>query len=636
MSSEFERSATWTGSHHAVKFYDNEPELYDLVGSFLADGVSAGEPAVIIATAVHREAIASRLRDRGIADDDPRVMYLDAGRTLHQFMNGDMPDEQRFREIVGAQLTEMTNRYGGPLRAYGEMVDVLWGQNNAEAALRVEELWNDLSNVCPFALLCAYRMGNFLKESDTFLLDEVCRRHEHVLPVPATDGRELVLLQQRANALEAEVLRCKELEVALRDALSARRRAEGELKGFVEQHAFLLEATTVLTSSLDYETRLRDLAELVVPRLADWCAVDIASDDAHDALRITHNDPASLDREALSAAVACALHNGTLVQEASWMVVPMKVGPRILGAISLGRETGNLHRSPGDVSLIVELARRAAIAIDNARLYRMAQEANRTKDEFLATLSHELRTPLTAILGWANMLNLGGLTEDLMRTATETIERSARTQATIIDDLLDLSRAVTGKFSLRQESIDVMTVVDGAVQTLRLAAEARQVKVHVTSSLDRLTVTGDTTRLQQIVWNLLSNAVKFSEAGGVVDIEIGRHHAQARIVVRDRGRGIAPEFLPHVFEPFRQASSNGSRDHGGLGLGLAIVKYLTELHGGTVLATSAGEGAGATFSVSLPLAVLPQRAAGTTGQMSQAGQGGQAGQAANESTVSAP
>jgi CheY-like chemotaxis protein len=234
---------------------------------------------------------------------------------------------------------------------------------------------------------------------------------------------------------------------------------------------------------------------------------------------------------------------------------------------------------------------------------RLAQEASRMKDQFLATLSHELRTPLTAILGWSRMLTLGGLDADTMRTACGTIERAAKTQAALIDDLLDLSKVVTGKLSLRYEPVELTSVIESALETVRLAADAKAIRLDVAPLTERAVVTGDPTRMQQIIWNLLSNAIKFSDSGGSVLLALERRNDVARIIVRDEGRGIAAGFLPHVFDPFRQADGAITREHGGLGLGLAIVKYLAELHGGSVSATSAGEGHGSTFVVTLPLAI---------------------------------
>jgi signal transduction histidine kinase/ActR/RegA family two-component response regulator len=233
-----------------------------------------------------------------------------------------------------------------------------------------------------------------------------------------------------------------------------------------------------------------------------------------------------------------------------------------------------------------------------------AEEANRIKDEFLATLSHELRTPLTAILGWLSMLRAGRLDQETTERALETVERNARSQAQLIEDLVDVSRIAGGKLNLDVKPIDLMPVIAAAVDVVRPAANARGVQIEVSSEGSIKPVYGDPARLQQIVWNLLSNAVKFTPRDGRVYISLRRSESSAELVVRDTGMGISADFLPRVFERFRQAESSVSRSHRGLGLGLAIVRHLTELHGGTVTAESPGEGLGATFTIKLPLAAM--------------------------------
>jgi CheY-like chemotaxis protein len=225
------------------------------------------------------------------------------------------------------------------------------------------------------------------------------------------------------------------------------------------------------------------------------------------------------------------------------------------------------------------------------------------KDEFLATVSHELRTPLNAVLGWARMLNTGAVSYDQRQHALEAIERSAHLQAHLIEDLLDVSRIITGKVRLDVRPLELCVVVEAALDAVRPAAEARGVRLH--KILDPLPapVTGDGARLQQVVWNLLSNAIKFTNRGGRVEVTVRRVNSHVEIVVADTGAGISADFLPHVFERFRQADGTRARPHGGLGIGLAIVRHLVELHGGTVHAFSAGEGQGSTFTVQLPLTV---------------------------------
>ncbi len=251
------------------------------------------------------------------------------------------------------------------------------------------------------------------------------------------------------------------------------------------------------------------------------------------------------------------------------------------------------------------VARRAATAIERARLYREAQSANRLKDEFVATLSHELRTPLNALIGWTDLLRSGRLAPERQREAIEAIHRTAGAQAQLTNDLVDISRAVSGKFQLSPREVAVDELVHAAVDTFRLAAEAKGLRLacHVADDLPHLVADPD--RLRQVVYNLVGNAVKFTATGGV-DVDVRAAGDWLELTVRDTGIGIRPAFLPHVFDRFRQADGSTTREFGGLGLGLSIVRVLVELHGGTVTAESAGEGHGATFVVRLPFRPVPR------------------------------
>jgi signal transduction histidine kinase len=392
--------------------------------------------------------------------------------------------------------------------------------------------------------------------------------------------------------------------------------------------------------STDYATTLRTVTALAVPRVADWCMVQVRDNDGsihllayshvnaakgkwlYDVDRLFPADPTA---EGGVAAVIrrgkpellTEIHDADLQRWAqgpehldmlrrigirSRMIVPMRASDRMFGAITLGTSEPSRALAADDVALAEQLARVAALAIDNARLDAEAQEASRVKDEFLAMLSHELRTPLNAILGWSRMLRIGPSDPERHERGLIIIERNARVQARLIDDLLDVSRIVTGKLSLDIRSVDMPSVVEAAIDVMRPAATSKGIRVH--ANLDRLLrpYPGDPHRLQQIAWNLVSNAVKFTPKGGEVSVELQRVGSQLELRVGDNGAGITADLLPFVFDRFRQADASTTKMHAGMGLGLSLVKALVELHGGTARAESPGPGRGATFTVTLPLA----------------------------------
>jgi PAS domain S-box-containing protein len=282
---------------------------------------------------------------------------------------------------------------------------------------------------------------------------------------------------------------------------------------------------------------------------------------------------------------------------------------RVLGCFQVHDKRGGRPFDGEDVVLLEALAASAAIALENARLLGEREEADRAKDQFLATLSHELRTPLTAILGWTRMLRSGRLDASAQTTALETIERNTRLQTQLIEDLLDVSRIISGKLQLDRQPVEPAAVIEAAVQSLASEASAKGVSVRLVLPSAGGLVEGDPRRLQQVVLNLLSNAIKFTPAEGRIDVILEHAGDRAHLVVKDTGQGIAPEVLPHIFDPFRQADGTHTKQHGGLGLGLAIVRHLVALHGGTVRAESEGRGLGATFVVELPLAASVEREA---------------------------
>jgi signal transduction histidine kinase len=448
-----------------------------------------------------------------------------------------------------------------------------------------------------------------------------------VVDVGCADGSHVTLMEYAAPLFDADGTVRGAIGIFV--DISERRRVE------IEQR-FLATAGTILSSSLDYETTLKALARLAVPTFGDYCVVDVLREDGTFArVDIVVDDPNRREvaerllrypptLQVAGPAIRAIRTGEPFVENASspekarrsaqsgehlellrrwavraFMMVPLRSRGRSIGLFSCGSFGGRRY-GERDLALAKDVAARAALALDNAILYRNAQEANRLKEDFLATLSHELRTPLNALLGWTHILKMPSVDEATRRRALESIERNARAQSVLINDLLDVSRVISGKLRIEQRPVDVPSIVLAAIDAVRPAVRAREIDLNV--SLGSLTreVWGDADRLQQVMWNILSNAVKFTPPSGRIEVSVEESASSAQITVADNGVGIDSAFLPHVFERFRQGDSSTTRMQSGLGLGLAIVRHLVDLHGGSVTVASEGPGKGSTFIVTLP------------------------------------
>jgi len=397
---------------------------------------------------------------------------------------------------------------------------------------------------------------------------------------------------------------------------------------------FLAELSERL-SSLDHEKNLETLAALTVPHLADWCVVDLLDDDGElRRLAVVHADPdkvafareystkyglrrdhpagayqvlrtgrsilhARVDDQALRAAARDPEHLAIMqsLGVRSIMAVPLTAGSSTFGVMSFALGEGERTYDHDDLAFAEDLARRASLGIENARLYRQAQESNHSKDEFLAALSHELRTPLNAIMGWTSILRD---TPAQLQRGLDVIHRNARVQARLVEDLLDASRIASGKMSLDLANTPLVPIIQAAIETIGPSASDAGVAVDFDHAGLAPHVWGDSSRLQQVFWNVLSNAVKFTTPGGHVRISLHCTADQAVVTVSDTGIGIRAEVLPSIFDRFKQADASTTRRYQGLGLGLTLARQLVEMHGGGITAASGGEGAGSTFAVTLP------------------------------------
>ncbi len=544
--------------------------------------------------------------------------------------------EESYRELI-----ENANDIIYTLDLSGKMISV----NEAAASITgystAELLKMDLAQLLtPEALAASERMLQRKVEGEP--------RTNYELEIRSKDGRPITLeVNSRLINRNGQVVG---VHGVARD-ISARRRAEDALRQ-ADQRA-LIEYERLLERIARLAQALGTARELVAiyRALQEFCVVSVPCDgffvslcDAKREFRTAcygWGDHAELDVSALppmpitsAGPNSRAMLTGQIIITDDYMNAPRVVAPVIVGPDNgrrpqsslaapmavMGRIIGTIEvqsYQPGayresHVTAMRMAANLTAVAIENVRLLEQesnaraaAEDSNRLKDEFLATVSHELRTPLTAILGWARMLETGDLDQETRVRAIETIRRNARSQADIIDDILDVSRIITGHLYFDLAPVDLKPIIDAAINVVRPTTEAKGIEILLDCKSEPILVSGDGNRLQQVVWNLLSNAVKFTSAGGHVRVTLSRSGGFAEIKVQDSGSGISSDFLPFIFDRFRQADSSTTREHGGLGLGLAIARHLVEIHGGTIQAESGGREQGATFTVRLPLTSSP-------------------------------
>jgi PAS domain S-box-containing protein len=447
----------------------------------------------------------------------------------------------------------------------------------------------------------ASRSGRAFEMKDLDLAQDLARR-----AALAIDNARLYqdeqLARQRAESAAVRIARLQEVTAALSVATTPERVAEVILREGMQAFDSVAGSVYLRGSS---SLALVDATGYPDEYLESFSEIPL-DDSLPLSEAVSRGEPVFLLDEAELYGDHPALQEASGRKRRSFAAIPLMLGDHALGMIGLSYQ-GIFEPSAEDRQFAVALARQCAQAMDRARLHEAereareaAESANRAKDDFLATLSHEMRTPLTATLGWARMLSTSGVDAETQETAIAAIYRSSQAQARIVDDLLDVSRIITGKMRLELGPTDLESTVESAVEAVRGAAEAKQIEI-VVEIEPHVTVNGDADRLRQVVWNLLSNAIKFTEESGRVEVRLSRRPEGAMIEVTDTGIGIDGSFLPHIFDRFRQADSSTARLYGGLGLGLSIVKHLVEMHGGTVTAESDGAGMGATFRILIPL-----------------------------------
>jgi PAS domain S-box-containing protein len=604
------------GASHVVQFYENEHFLAAAVADFLAEGFRAGNPVVVIATAEHREVFTSRLRSKGIdasrATRTGQLQMLDARETLDRFMSGPNPDSALFNEVIGGLLGKtVEGKSKTEIRAYGEMVDLLWKDGNTDGAVRLEELWNDLAASYSFKLLCAYAMGNFYKEAHAGHFQEICRQHGQVFPTERiTDASEeaklleIALLQQRARALENEIGHRTELEERLRESLRARRqaeesvrRSEEELKDFLENaaegiHWVAADGILIWANRAEMDLLGYTADEYIGHHIAEFHAdLPVVEDILH---RLRRNETL----KNFEARLRCK--DGSIRHVAINSNVLWRNG-KFVHTRCFTRDITDQKRAAAEREKLLERERAARLE---------AEAANRTKSDFLAVMSHELRTPLNAIGGHVQLIEMGvhGPVTEAQREALVRVSRSQRHLLSLINDVLNLVRVENGHVEYQISDVDVATVVRDVTSMVEPLAAANQLSLDVVAPAHEeespLVVKADRDKVHQIVLNLLTNAIKFTQPGGRITVyaaPLPESPESACIQVRDNGAGIPTNKLENIFEPFVQLAARPTSGQEGLGLGLAISRDLARgMHGELKAASNVGEGS--TFTLSLPRA----------------------------------
>jgi PAS domain S-box-containing protein len=566
-------------SAHFVQFYESDEFLTESVSGFIGAALSDEQCGLIIGTPEHRAAIERKLVACGVdiagAGAERRFIELDAQEVMSRFMVDGKPDARRFNQVVGRLIAKLA-RSGRRIHAFGEMVALLWGNGNRDAAIQLEEMWNQLGKRHRFALFCAYPIAGFDQQSDGAPFDGICSCHSRVIPAEsyASNGnteerlRAVALLQQKAQSLEAEI----EHRTVVEKSLSGRER---ELADFFENateglHKVGADGTILWANKAECRLLGYRPEEYIGRSITEFHA------DAEVIAEILNKLKQGETLENFPARLRCK--NGSIKHVLINSNACFEDGKFAYTRCFTRDVTQQWH---------AEQALRAA---------------DGRKDEFLATLAHELRNPLAPIGNAIELMRIHSDNSATVEEARGIVERQVKQLTRLVEDLLDVSRITRDKIELRKERVELAEVVKNAVETSRPLIDAAGHELIVTLPAESLLASADRGRMAQVFSNLLNNSAKYTERGGRIEIEAARQGREAVITVRDNGVGISCEALAYVFDMFRQVDKSLERSQGGLGIGLTLVRRLVELHSGTINAQSDGPGKGSEFIVRLPLA----------------------------------
>jgi PAS domain S-box-containing protein len=568
---------------HLVQFYEDDAFLLGEVSDFIGAGLQSGQAAIVIATRAHLDELERRLQALRVSWFDPdRYVALEAAETLSKIMAGDEPDERLFAEVIGSAVRRAAQNGSRRVCAFGEMVALLWADGRHEAALRLEELWNDLIRAESLSLLCAYPIQGFSDGEHGSPFMQICQSHSRVRAAESflatADPHELhhqaALLQQKAAALEAEVAKRRQTEQALRQR-------ERELSDFLENaveglHQVGPDGTILWANKAELDMLGYEPHEYIGRHIAEF----------------------HVDGEVIQSILEKLCRGEILYDQ------PARLRCRD-GSIKHVVIHSNVRRENGEFihtrCFTRDVTERVRLETELQSKLEQLAESDRRKSEFLAMLGHELRNPLAAIVNAVELMRLLGDDPARLGPMREIVARQSATMTRLVDDLLDIARISRGKIELRPETVLLGALVERAVELVRPLIDERSHRLTVDLPGEPVSLVGDPARLAQVLANLLNNAAKYTPAGGNLELSARREGDGLRLCVRDDGVGLTPELRDRVFEPFVQAPGSLEQSRGGLGIGLTLVKTLVELHGGSIEALSDGPGCGSEFVVRLPL-----------------------------------
>ncbi len=567
---------------HCVQIYEDSKFLYSSVALFISAGLLQNEGAIIICRDENIEGFKRALRKEQIDVEaylaQGQLVILSATPILAQLMDDRLPNPEKFERVMGKQIEKLTHIYPW-VRCYGEMVGILWCQGNPEATLKLEQLWNELGQKLPFSLLCGYSVQEISQTPGGHFLEGICHAHSHTFPSEK-------YLQHNADPLKFETrgslqFKTQHLNFDPSDGV--------ETKAALKDSQALLHAT--IENAAVGVCQVSSQGEWVNfnPKFCEMLGYTPAEMANIQPRALTHPEDRPQETENYQKLVRGQVDS--IQREKRYL---HKTGRVIWGLVSASVVRNPDATPKSFVAVIQDIT-------EKKKVEQELQKSILSRDQFLATLSHELRTPLNVILGWVDMLRKNYVASESYEQALETLDRNARIQKELIDDLLDVSRIITGKMNLELQPTELRSIVESQILLALPQVKKKNLDLSFNLGQSTIAIMGDPLRLGQLFANILGNAIKFTPIGGKIEVHLELLLQEAILTVKDSGHGIDESFIGQIFEPLKQEDMRTTRVHGGLGLGLAIARHIVDQHQGSISVQSEGRDQGSLFKVRLPV-----------------------------------